>query len=268
MNEKKNVASQAEHAGGCDRAEELIAYLYGEAQPAKARAFRAHLEACDACREELSDLGAVRGSVALLREEAHGLAPSLDLGGLLDTAAVRSTPAPTRSALAALREFFSLSPLWLQAGVATAALVLCGLAALTLARAEMRWDDEGFAFRTVGDKSATPARPAPASSASSATSAPAPAGYTREQVDQLVAERVAGEVAAARARWEAENRQTTAIVAASEVRQRAPRTPDASAKGTAARRRPPATQPARRPEVALEDEENLPRLSDLLSGGR
>ncbi|HEX8722630.1 MAG TPA: zf-HC2 domain-containing protein, partial [Pyrinomonadaceae bacterium] len=75
MSEKENTGAAA--ARGCDRAEEFVTYLYGEAEPAEARAFRRHLEACAVCRDELAALGVVREGLGLWRAEALGTVPSL-----------------------------------------------------------------------------------------------------------------------------------------------------------------------------------------------
>jgi hypothetical protein len=279
MNEMNDTAARADARRGCDRAEDLIAYLYGEAARADERDFRAHLGACSLCREELAAFGGVRESVALFREEAHAHARPLDLGGALRAGAATAetpataqgapgAPARRRSALAALREFFRLSPLWLQAGAAAAALVLCVLAALTLARAEVRWDENGFAFRTSGG-GAEAAKGA-------AEGGDDPAVYTRAQVEALLAERVAGEVAAARTLWEAESKQTASAGDRSSVtanddgppQTKPKRVVEAAAKAPVAppRRGTPPARHARRPELALEDDDDLPRLSDLLGG--
>lgn len=120
----------------CARSEDLVAYLYGEPDEAAAQDFEAHTEHCAACRKELAAFGQVRLSIGEWREQA--------LGALLSTITtasapvimehVRVAPERKRSALAALREFFSLSPMWMRAGVATLGIVFCALCALSIAR--------------------------------------------------------------------------------------------------------------------------------------
>src|SRR5215207_1478965 len=120
---------------GCGRGEELVAYLYGEATKEEAGLFRGHLEACAVCREELATLGGVRAGLGAWRAEALGTFPSLNIEeALAPTARVLPAASRQRSARAALREFFSLSPLWLRAGACAATLAVCALVALTLAR--------------------------------------------------------------------------------------------------------------------------------------
>jgi|GEM_PF-1185927 len=267
-------------AGACGRSEELVAYLYGEARAPEEREFRAHLEECPACHEELAAFGGVRGSIALWRAEAESHAPALDLRGMLtaeEAPAAREAggdfanlPRPRRrSARAALREFFSLSPLWLRAGAAAAALVVCALAALTLARGEVIWDDKGIAFRAVA-----PAREAPPA-APEREKSPAPGGavHTREQVEAIVAERVEREVAAERQRLTDGGVSPSASDAAdaglsgpdAAPKRTAPRVVAAADRGGQTRRTQQGGN-TRRAVVAGVEEESLPRLSDLLGG--
>src|SRR5215213_90455 len=135
MSENRNDAGTGPATPrGCERAEEFVTYFYGEATPEESRVFRRHLEACAVCRDELAALGGVREAFGVWRAEALSSLPSLDFGEALAPAAV-SRPAVERkrSASAALREFFSLAPLWLRAGAFAATLALCALSALTLA---------------------------------------------------------------------------------------------------------------------------------------
>src|SRR3712207_3604323 len=129
MNERKDTNAPA----GCGRGEELVAYLYGESGHRASQDFRRHLDSCDSCREELAAFGGVRNSLAFWRDSLLAEAPAPSLSESFAPAAdVRRfvAPAPERSALAALRAFFSLSPLWLRAGAVAAALSFCVLAAL------------------------------------------------------------------------------------------------------------------------------------------
>lgn len=105
MNERQNSPN-------CERGSDLIAFLYGEADEREARDFQLHLQQCISCREEVASFGVVRQSITAWRDEA--------LAGFVSTP-VAAQP-KTKSALAALREFFDLSPLWLKG--ATAALVV------------------------------------------------------------------------------------------------------------------------------------------------
>ena len=116
MNERQNSAS-------CERAPDLIAYLYGEADERETRDFQLHLQQCSACREEVASFGVVRESIAEYRDEA--------LAGFVSTPVAQPK---TKSALAALRQFFDLSPLWLKGATALAAVTFCVLVGLALFR--------------------------------------------------------------------------------------------------------------------------------------
>ncbi len=124
----------------CHRAEDLVTYLYGEANESDAQDFRAHLQQCDACRSEFAVFNQMHESILVWRNEA--------LGNSLPPAAFVAAPsvAPTGfvsherklSALAALREFFSVSPLWLRGATAFAGLLLCALLVFAISRSWQR----------------------------------------------------------------------------------------------------------------------------------
>jgi hypothetical protein len=120
----------------CHRAEDLVTYLYGEAGEADATDFAAHLEQCDSCRSEFAMFQSVHDSILLWRNEALGSAFSPAAAPVTTTVAANQFVRRERrlSALAALREFFSISPLWLRGAAAFAALLLCVLAGLTISR--------------------------------------------------------------------------------------------------------------------------------------
>ena len=109
----------------CGRENELISFLYGELNEVEATAFQRHLTACAACNTELAGFGEVRESVVAWRNES--------LGRVTFTAPIE-TPRATPSAVAALREFFNLSPLWMKSAVAFAAVLFFIFAGLALAR--------------------------------------------------------------------------------------------------------------------------------------
>lgn len=120
----------------CHRAEDLVTYLYGEASEADAKDFAVHLQQCDACRSEFGVFQQVHDSILVWRNEALGsefspaVLPSQSTSEL--TQFVRHERKLT--AVAALREFFSVSPLWLRAATAFAGLLLCALVLLTISR--------------------------------------------------------------------------------------------------------------------------------------
>ncbi|HEY4426147.1 MAG TPA: zf-HC2 domain-containing protein [Pyrinomonadaceae bacterium] len=114
--------NEIQNSPGCERASDLIAFLYGEADEHEARDFRLHLQQCSSCREEVASFGDVRQSITAWRDEA--------LAGFVSTPLTAQPK--TKSALSALREFFDLSPLWLKGATALAAVTFCVLAGLAL----------------------------------------------------------------------------------------------------------------------------------------
>jgi len=117
MNEMQNSPT-------CERAPDLIAFVYGEADEREAHDFQLHLQQCGSCRAEVASFGMVRESITAWRDEV--------LAGFVSTP-VMAQP-KTKSALAALRQFFDLSPLWLKGATAMAAVTFCVLAGLALFR--------------------------------------------------------------------------------------------------------------------------------------
>ena len=115
----------------CRREDDLIGFLYGELNEIEAISYKRHLQECSACNTELAAFGAVRESVVAWRNESLGrIGLPTQLADSSSTAAARAKP----SAVAALREFFNLSPLWMKGAVAFAAILFCVLAGLALAR--------------------------------------------------------------------------------------------------------------------------------------
>lgn len=239
---------------GCERGEELVAYLYGEATKEEAALFRRHLDTCAVCRGELPALGGVRSELGAWRAEALGSLPPLNVGAAFAPAA-RALPAGPRkrSARAALREFFSLSPLWLRAGAFAAALAVCALVALTLARAEIRWGSDGLAFRAGAAERVVRER----------VEVPVQSGYTDEQVNAVVARKVAEAKAQliAEAKGRADGQPPEQVVKVNAAARNSPR-----ASSPNAPRRTRAPRRASNRDDSLLAEESLPRLSDLLSG--
>ena len=112
----------------CDWTDQLVTVLYGEASEREARDFQVHLKECGSCRAEFAAFAEVRESIGEWRDEA--------LTGFVSSPATAALPAASlrKSALAALRQFFDLSPLWLKGAVGFAAVVFCVLAALAVFR--------------------------------------------------------------------------------------------------------------------------------------
>jgi hypothetical protein len=105
----------------CERSEEMISFLYQELDERGARDFEQHLADCSSCSRELASFSEIRNGVVAWREQSLGFvnhSPSVILHG-----------AEKPSALAAIRQFFALSPLWLKGSVAFASVLLFAVAA-------------------------------------------------------------------------------------------------------------------------------------------
>jgi anti-sigma factor RsiW len=139
----------------CHRSEDLVTYLYNEASAAEAQDFASHIETCEACRAEFAVFSQVHESILLWRNEALGaaFAPAPQAAPVLAEAATDSRqfvrPERKLPALAALREFFSVSPLWLRGATAFAALLLCLLAALAVSGV---WNKRAPVANNSGDQ--------------------------------------------------------------------------------------------------------------------
>lgn len=120
----------------CHRAEDLVTYLYGEATTEEARDFAAHMQQCDACRAEFNVFNQVHESIATWRNEA--LRPVASPASTQEDIPVVSPEVVQHGrrlpAFAALREFFSVSPLWLRGVTAFAGLLLCALLVFAVSR--------------------------------------------------------------------------------------------------------------------------------------
>jgi len=114
---------ERDHSPSCERASDLIAFIYNEGSEQEARDFELHLRDCSSCREEAASFGVVRESIVTWRDEA--------LAGFVSTPVTTTT---SKSALAALRQFFDLSPLWLKGATAFALLVFCLLVGIVIFR--------------------------------------------------------------------------------------------------------------------------------------
>jgi len=147
----------------CQRAGDLVSVLYGEATESEQREFELHLKQCGNCRAEFAAFTGVREAIGEWRDQA--------LTGFVSSPMVA---APRRkSALAALRQFLDLSPLWMKGAVGFAAVVFCVLVVLVFGRF-----------------SSSP-REVPIASGNS------PAVYTKEDVERAVADALAKQEAVA-----------------------------------------------------------------------
>jgi hypothetical protein len=115
----------------CGRENDLVGFLYGELNEIEATDFERHLRECAACKSEIGGFGPVRESIIGWRNESLGsIGSPTKVTDPTPIAAVHGKP----SAVAALREFFNLSPLWLKGAVGLAAILFGMFAGLALAR--------------------------------------------------------------------------------------------------------------------------------------
>lgn len=264
MNEKLNDAEDDNTPRACERADELVTYLYGESGPQETALFRQHLSECAVCRDESADFGDVRQAVAAWRAEALSLPHSFATNQTVPPSfSAGESPVRKRLALAALREFFSLSPLWMQTGALAAMLLICTMAALTFARTEIRWDSHGLAFQTgVGNRVIEKERLVE-------KQVPAPDRYTAEQVNALVDEGVSHQLAIERVRWQKEQDvKVAAVLASATAKKTGPRTMLIAGNLSRRQDRPsPVARQMRGNQFSVAEnisDEALPRLTDLL----
>lgn len=252
----------------CRRENDLIAYLYGEANELATTDFTRHLASCAKCAGEAAAFRVVRTDLAAWRESARQLAPSAALPFVEDVSnemfPLRAPSRPKRSlrqAQEALVEFFRVSPRWLQASGAFAALVLCALAAFAFLDTGARPDDLSNTFQRapiVDDKGI--------STATSSTIA-----LTQNELDNLVEREVARRLDERRGVEiaSAESAVTAAVVrdadAASRAAQRRVKVAE-TARMTPRRAAPAITNRSRRVPADESEDDELPRLSDLLYG--
>jgi hypothetical protein len=124
---EETMKEKPEQTVPCARSEDLITYLYGEAATREATEFERHLRQCASCNEELAAFSRVREDVVEWRNQSL---PSFDaLTGRAQPE--RALTERKRSALAALREFFTLAPAWMRAATAVAAVLVCALIVFT-----------------------------------------------------------------------------------------------------------------------------------------
>lgn len=113
----------------CGRENDLVSFLYDELGPSEKQDFQSHIHDCAGCKSQVGSFTEVRESVVAWRNESLGAVTSA-----FEHLPVASNIQQRPSALAALREFFNLSPLWMKGTVAFASLLFCLFAVLAAAR--------------------------------------------------------------------------------------------------------------------------------------
>ena len=236
----------------CARADDLIAYLYGEASLAEAKDFEAHAQHCDSCRLELTAFGQVRGSIREWRQLIASSPAPVDHSVTISDSADRA-PSRQRSALAAIREFFALSPMWMRAATAAVSVCVCALFIMAVAQAEVRWDSGGLSFSTSAQRERVVER-----TRTVEVEKPVKVGYSTEELEQLVAERVRQE----RELWQKQQPPAKIINTGAPTRSTtATMRNSPQPTGNLTARNPSRQTVAQRDRS---DEEDLPRLYDLL----
>ncbi|HEX8473465.1 MAG TPA: hypothetical protein VF666_05500 [Pyrinomonadaceae bacterium] len=251
----------------CPRAEDLVAYLYAEANETEAESFELHLSVCASCSDESAAFGGVRESIGAWRREALSVASAVafeptttatsDAVHAFHTSATTATV--KRSAFAAFREFFTLSPMWLRAASVAAMLAICALVVHTFARMEVRWDSNGVAFQM-----GVPERVV-REVVKETVNVPVSDGVAQARVDELVAAH-RRELEALRAQLQKQETDG-GYVAVSAPDKRTTTRATLTERGTSTRR-PTATRTKTAPRLPRDvagNDEDLPRLYDLLS---
>ena len=116
----------------CKHGKDLIGFLYGELDETQMQDFGNHVQHCVNCKTELAGLREVRQSIGAWRQETLGVI-SADTVSRSAPAIFMNAAYRKPSALAAVRQFFSLSPLWMKGAVAFVSLLFCLLAILAIA---------------------------------------------------------------------------------------------------------------------------------------
>lgn len=282
------MSNEIQEMNVCGRAEQLVGYLYGESNAQERASFELHLADCPACRGELAAFGQVRESVGAWRAELLAHAPGFVATDVIPAALLaeddsrlnaRNVPLARRSAWDALREFLVLSPAWLRFGTVAAALVVCTLAALAVANAEVGRENGNLVFRT-GVWRTTAANPSAPTRAHEAGEGSAVTQLNRAQLtqaqlinqaqlDQLIAERDAARRELEDARAQLDDSRAANIEAVYhdiEESQPVAAPPSAQTSQGVSRQRHANVQ-RKSVRRATGDEEDLPRLLDLLGSG-
>jgi anti-sigma factor RsiW len=127
MNKDRDRTTQP----NCGRKDELLDYLYGEANATVQASFERHLDQCNSCRDELGAFGRVRDNLSTWQV---GYAP-------------RTEVVLPRRRLELLREFISSVPAWWRGAALAGATVAIAMVALSLAHTRIHFHDGDFAIQ-------------------------------------------------------------------------------------------------------------------------
>lgn len=123
-------------APSCERGNDLVAFLYAEIDGSEERDFKHHMQYCAACKSAFAAFRGIRESVVAWRQESLEvvLSPSVVAETGVAPTILSRFGSRKPSALAAIREFFALSPLWMKGALAFASVLFCLFAVLAVAR--------------------------------------------------------------------------------------------------------------------------------------
>ena len=166
-----------------DRDETLVAYLYGEIEPAQRAAFEAHIATCDRCRRELAELKGVRGRLESWTAPDRPL--RLESPVIVSPAGMPSQVAPPRAdRWRVLREV----PAWVQAAAAMLVLGVSAGISAGIANLDVRYDANGLGVHTGWSRPQAAAAPVMADAAARSATAARPIAATtpwRSDLDAL-----------------------------------------------------------------------------------
>src|SRR5262245_1119643 len=157
----KSEKNKLNSLNDCRRKEDLVSYIYGEADASERDSFERHLDDCDACRNELTSLRRVRDDLAAWQ---LGLAP-------------RAEVILRRTRLDLLRELIGMFPVWVRGAALAGAAAAMLLVTLSIAgtRISLKAGDFTINFGGTGNP---------------ATGAPA---VSSKEIERMVQNAVAGE---------------------------------------------------------------------------
>lgn len=123
--------TQQNHTPDCNMHELLVTYLYGETAPEDSLRFESHMQECASCKQELSAFEGVRES---LQQWQFDEAPNVQLATAIQ---------PHKSALALLKELFTIMPIWAKGlGVVAAAMFV-----LAVLGTNIKIGKDGFSYQ-------------------------------------------------------------------------------------------------------------------------
>lgn len=238
----------------CARSNDLIAYLYNEASEMEAKDFARHSEHCASCRAELADFGQMREAIGDWRTQSLGAfaASAVETKAMRASGPVNPAPVRRRSALAALREFFTLAPVWMRAATAIAVLAFCALAVIAFRHAD---EQPKFVAATQPAEAQSPQKL-----------------YTREQVNEIVEDNLKRAREASEQREPQPSKNRTVAMTTEQARMKVKRNNTPAPQSGAVQTPQVAklklsTQEQQEIVYGLasnKEDEDLPRLSDLL----